>query len=104
MYYDREGKQLDMWGWILLREMGRDYVVVGRTDVGEYTVSTVWLGLDHSFSPYGPPIIFETMIWDKDGNWLDYQERYATEEEALAGHAKAIQWMETLLGYGKVDV
>ena len=49
-------------------------------------ISTVFLGLDHAFGS-GPPILWETMIF---GGLLDeFQERYATKAEALAGHQQA---------------
>ncbi len=51
-------------------------------------VSTVFLGLDHSFGSEGPPLLFETMIFGGEHN--DYQDRYATWDEAVAGHAKAV--------------
>ena len=51
------------------------------------SVSTVFLGLDHSFGG-GTPILFETMIFG--GEYDDYQERYHTLEEAQVGHEKAI--------------
>jgi hypothetical protein len=51
-------------------------------------VSTVFLGLDHSFG-YGPPILFETMIF---GGPMDmYQERYRSWEGAVCGHDKALK-------------
>ena len=50
-------------------------------------ISTVFLGLDHSFSG-GEPILFETMIFGGEHN--NYQERYSTWEEAEAGHEKAV--------------
>ena len=50
-------------------------------------VSTVFLGLDHSFGG-GKPILFETMIFGGKPN--DYQEQYTTWEEAEAGHKKAL--------------
>jgi len=63
---------------------------VAQTDVdnGEISVSTVFLGLDHSFG-YGPPVLFETMIFGgpEDG----YQERYTTWDEAVEGHKKAVK-------------
>ncbi|KKL94572.1 hypothetical protein LCGC14_1863300, partial [marine sediment metagenome] len=46
-------------------------------------VSTVFLGLDHSFGR-GAPILFETMIFG--GKQDQYQERYYTWEEAEVGH------------------
>ncbi len=57
---------------------------------GGIQVSTVLLGTDHSFGMGGPPILFETMIFG--GSHDEYQERYATREEALAGHARAVEF------------
>lgn len=51
-------------------------------------VSTVFLGLDHNFGLDGPPILFETMIFG--GKHDQYQDRYETRDEALLGHAKAL--------------
>ena len=52
-------------------------------------VSTVFLGIDHSFPPSteGEPILFETMIFGGEDD--SYQERYSTWEEAEAGHEQA---------------
>jgi hypothetical protein len=62
-YYRRDGtKYSDVLEW------GRDFENVDR-HVGSTKlwwggwVSTVWLGLDHQFSPGGPPLIFETMVF-----------------------------------------
>lgn len=60
-------------------------------NAGEITVSTVFLGLDHSFG--GPtPILFETMVFGgpRDGE----SERYATRDEAIAGHWRIVGRME----------
>lgn len=47
------------------------------------TISTVFLGIDHSFGG-GKPLLFETMVF---GGVLDgEQECYHTKKEALAGH------------------
>lgn len=51
-------------------------------------VSTVFLGIDHSFGRGDGPILFETMIFG--GPHDRFQERYATWDEAIAGHAKAL--------------
>lgn len=53
-------------------------------------ISTVWLGIDHNFALDGPPLIFETMAWSANGDALDFQERYATEDDAIIGHLQAI--------------
>ena|SRR3990167_1756819 len=57
---------------------------VAKTIIGNVRVSTVFLGLDHSFKLGIQPILFETMIFggEKDG----YQSRYATWEQAIDGH------------------
>jgi hypothetical protein len=58
---------------------------IGWASIGDVRVSTIFLGLDHSFGE-GDPLLFETMVfWP--GHELDHAtERYATREEALRGH------------------
>lgn len=62
--------------------------IVRKTEIKGVFVSTVFLGLDHSFSG-GPPLLFETMIFG--GKHNDSQWRYSTWEEALAGHERAVK-------------
>ena len=50
----------------------------------EIVISTVFLGLDHSFSNEGPPILFETMVFG--GRFDQEMERYATWDQAVRGH------------------
>jgi hypothetical protein len=62
--------------------------VVARDAVGTLTVSTVFLGLDHNWG-LGPPLLWETMVFglpDDNPMW-----RYATYDEALTGHAAAVE-------------
>lgn len=55
--------------------------------VGSVSVSTVFLGIDHSFDR-GRPLLFETMVF---GGPLDgEQDRYTTRDEALTGHARMV--------------
>lgn len=56
---------------------------IGDTTIGEAKVSTVFLGLDHSFGD-GPPLLFETMMFG--GKLSDEMDRYSTRAEALEGH------------------
>ena len=51
-------------------------------------VSTVFLGLDHSFGQ-GPPLLFETMIFG--GEHDEYQERCSTWDEAEEMHKQACE-------------
>jgi hypothetical protein len=60
---------------------------VAFTELENCEVSTVFLGLDHQWGT-GPPLLFETMIFG--GSHNEYQERYATWEEAEDGHKRAI--------------
>ena len=60
--------------------------IVEQTYFGNVKVSTVFLGLDHSFWG-GNPVLFETMIFD--GVHDQYQERYETYDDAVKGHWNA---------------
>lgn len=62
---------------------------VAKSVIGKVRISTVFLGLDHNYSQMGPPILFETMIFG--GKHDEYQERYATWDEAVEGHNKAVK-------------
>jgi hypothetical protein len=51
-------------------------------------VSTVFLGLDHSFGE-GPPLLFETLV--SGGALAGKMDRYTTWEEAEQGHARMVE-------------
>jgi len=52
-------------------------------------VSTVFLGIDHGHGMTDQPILFETMVF---GGPLDGEmDRYATWDEAIAGHAAMVE-------------
>ena len=83
-YYDKQGNPLTHDEYFaLLETIGPDYKRVALTKVGEITVSTVWLGMNHQLG-YGEPLIFESMVF----GWGDKElmERYSTLEEAEEGH------------------
>lgn len=65
-------------------------VALTEFDDGSY-VSTVFLGLDHSFD--GSKILFETMVFG--GPLHQEMERYRTWEEAEAGHKR---WVAAIAG------
>lgn len=89
-YYILEGKkavQCDMMTWANWYEKTKDRHVQDER-VGEMRISTVFLGLDHSFGE-GPPLIFETLVL---GGPLDQEmERYSTWEEAEKGHRAMVE-------------
>jgi hypothetical protein len=88
MYYDRDGKEIELMDWATRPRKYRR--VLGDHVIG-YWISTIWLGLDHTFGR--DKLIFETMIWAPDDSILNYQERYSTEVAARLGHCDAITWV-----------
>lgn len=69
---------------------------------GGIVVSTAFLGIDHAFGG-GPPMLWETMIFraahdGEPNNWApfgegEYQERYTSHDEAIAGHTRAVDYV-----------
>ncbi len=53
-------------------------------------ISTVFLGIDHSWGN-GPPILFETMVFKDPCMDSVTQERYYTYEEAIEGHNRIVE-------------
>lgn len=70
-----------------------------KTQLENYLVSTVDLGINHSFNEI--PLYYETMIFKKVNGKIDYTnlycERYTTEEQARVGHEKAIEYVRNEL-------
>jgi hypothetical protein len=75
---------------------------VANTSVNGWNVSTVFLGLDQSHGFSGRPILFETMIFSETEkvkamgkmfrkSMENYCHRYATWDEAIAGHEEAVK-------------
>ena len=92
MWFDREGKPIDTLTAARYME-DINYKRVAQTSLKDGTwISTVWLGLDHSFGE-GPPLIFETMVFPDSANSAaeEDMERYATEAEARAGHKRMVE-------------
>jgi len=73
-----------------------------QTQVRQARISTVFLGIDHSFDTSGesPPVLFETMIFG--GAYDQFQWRYSDPEEALKDHDKIVNYV--MLGIDPGDV
>ncbi len=71
--------------WAVWFESADSKRIVQQTQVGEYWISTVFLGLNHRLAP-GIPILFETIVFI--GKKSSDMERYCTWDEALAGHVR----------------
>lgn len=59
-----------------------------KTQCGDVEVSTVFLSLNHNYSGYGEPVLWETMIFG--GEHDGYQRRYTSKADALLGHEEAV--------------
>lgn len=86
----------ELWEFVRLMDTdeGRASRVVAKDKLPDgATVSTVFLGIDHNFArafnPALPPILYETMVFG--GAHDDWQQRYETRAQALAGHRAAVQ-------------
>lgn len=92
-YILKNGKPVpceDVLEWARLHESTDR--VVERTEVGNATVSTVFLGVDYNFGR-GKAILFETMIFG--GEFDMYQWRYATMGEAKQHHFAVVEALKT---------
>lgn len=68
---------------------------VAEENVGDYWISTVFLGLDHQFRD-GPPLLFETMVFKRKADGEpdmggEDQFRYSTWDDAVAGHEATVK-------------
>jgi len=125
-YYDRQGFPIPTVDgeeptlvWARMTQDG-DYKRVAWDELPDGShLSTVWLGLDHSFA--GKPLIFETMRFSKETHEstmfagarfrdelsftdpVDGEEttqlRYTTEEEALAAHHEIVRRLRIREGH-----
>lgn len=70
--------------------------LVAQDYLGEHQeifLSTMFLALDHRLWGDGPPLLFETMMSGPYG-WGEYQVRYATWDDAWAGHHAQLKRMQ----------
>ncbi len=63
---------------------------IGHDEVGDWIISTVFLGLDHNLG-HGPPLLFETMVFGPDDWSGESCERCSTYDEAEAQHARMVE-------------
>lgn len=98
---------LIVWAKWMESEEGRKERRIAWTEVGDYNVSTVFLGLDYSFSMSEDrlPVLFETMVFENKESTDeingkpytfhksldDFGGRWCTIEEARAEHDKVVE-------------
>lgn len=66
---------------------------VAKTETELHLISTVFIGIDYRWLGKGPPIVFETMVFTKDGDTLDDGGcwRYASWDDADTGHKAVVR-------------
>lgn len=99
-YYDRSGKSISLDEMSRLKFATPGYDTVGRTYIGGWEVSTVWLGIDIIASRHGASRLFETAIFRcnrrgrvRNSCWI--LRKYPTEEAARRGHANACRMVHS---------
>lgn len=99
---DAKGEPLEVWdteAWAQWFENSESRQVA-RDTIGGVAISTVFLGLDHSFHNDGPPILWETMIFgpeDIPEELKGFQMRYRSREQAVKGHQLAVEKVKSLV-------
>lgn len=63
--------------------------IIAQELIDNLFVSTVFLGLDHSYGLY-EKILFETMVFDENRESISCV-RYSTYQEAEEGHKRAVE-------------
>jgi hypothetical protein len=100
-FYDLDGRLIAEEEWLKLHS-DMAYRTVCLDVFGSVRISTVWLGIDHSFGS-APPTIFETMVFgDPECNGMCW--RYETIEEARRGHAEVVGRYSVVLRIGSIKL
>lgn len=73
---------------------------VAISRIGPYKVSTVFLGLDYNYSPTGPPVLWETMVFQKKnpGHDIEMDRCSGSREQAEAMHQKMVELVKEKYG------
>lgn len=103
-YVDRTGKEISFGTWSVLASRYLDYKIVKQQYIGDYLISTVWLGINHNIYP-GAAVIFETMVFfhgdaTKEPSWEDLEmNRYSHEQDAIDGHEELVKLYKEKVGH-----
>lgn len=63
---------------------------VASTQIGKVIVSTVFLTFDHCFNENGPPLLFETMVFDNGDDARQECQRCSTWNQAVKQHRRVV--------------
>jgi hypothetical protein len=95
--------ECDLLSWAMWLGKSRQRIIE-QEEVAGLWVSTIFMGLDHSYLPGSPPLWFETIVFEAPEYepalammiraGAGYASRYTTIQEARAGHAAALEWIK----------
>ena len=94
--YDFDGNDISVEAWNYLMSLSEvtDCRILANGEIGKFWISTVWLGVNLNYGE-GPPLIFETMIFGRDEEGIDYDDlymqRYSTKEDAIKWHSVLVE-------------
>lgn len=92
---------VDIMEWSKWFETKRkDRIVKQTTLPNGLWISTVFLGMDHSFSD-GPPLLFETMVFPKGSLTELSCDRCTTYDQAVKQHINAVKRHTKVLKQGR---
>ena len=99
-YYAVNGREMTQMEWSKALSHYRhiDWTAL-RVRGHRLEVSTVWLGLDHNWRPEGPPLIFETMVFELPRR-VPYEGlmcRYSTLAQAQHGHRLMVRGLKRIV-------
>ena len=88
--------------WAEWADANRGAIRVALTKIGPFTVSTIFMGMDHSYKPDldTPPLLFETMVFCADPDNPDRfgergeMRRCSTWAQAEEQHALMVSFLE----------
>lgn len=100
-FYDKDGHPIDLktFGRLMSEQwyvrVALTYITSATDPEVSFKVSTVWLGIDHSFmrrmsDASTPILIFETMVFGGDEEQDQSMWRWGTEIEAQVGHVEIV--------------
>ena len=70
---------------------------IGMEELGDFTVSTVFLGIDHrSDRSVGEPILFETMVFRNGAEYAGFTQRYCSLAAAEQGHKETFMAVKAM--------
>ncbi len=91
MFTDRDGNPMTLRAWSE-KQTDTLYKTVKRTNIGDKTVHTIWVGVDQRFSGDGTnPLTFGSIVQHCDGTFDAESEQFtATEHDALQAHTNLV--------------